>query len=183
MFAHVNRSEGYDLIVPLIPHLKPSPQVVFPLVVLIGLALLVPLFVPTKLIFFVAGLVPIILSHPYILPLIPLVLSSNEKHLLTRWRAFRDDDRLSDACWKCGLREVELWENERWDKEKRVWGKDAERNRWTRGADGWSPLSGEGQVSSNLTFALEPGWTFVESEDWKEDLHAAWANLRADQSE
>jgi hypothetical protein len=33
-----------------------------------------------------------------------------------------------------------------------------------------------------LTFALEPGWKFVESEDWKEDLHAGWAGFRADQS-
>jgi len=147
---------------------------------LIGATLLITIAVPVKIIFLTAGLGPIILSHPYIFPLLPLVLSSNEKVFLTRWRAFRDDDRLSETCWHSELREVELWENERWEKEKRVWGKDAERHRWTRGADGWSPLSGEGQVS-NLTFALEPGWTFVESEDWKEDLHAAWAHLRADQ--
>jgi hypothetical protein len=105
--------------------------------------------VPVRVIFLFVGLGPMILSHPFIYPIIPLVLKRYEKTLITQWRHFRDDDRLSEYHWQNGLREVELWENERWDKEKRVWGnKDTERKRWTRGADGWSPLSGEGHVRS-----------------------------------
>ena len=30
------------------------------------------------------------------------------------------------------------------------------------------------RCSSNLTFALEPGWAFVETEDWRPDLVGSW---------
>ncbi|KAF9222915.1 hypothetical protein BS17DRAFT_782808 [Gyrodon lividus] len=48
-----------------------------------------------------------------------------------------------------------------------------ERMGWTRGRDGWSGVGGE--VSSNLTFSLSPGWAFVETEGWRSDLEARWA--------
>ncbi|KAG8214334.1 hypothetical protein J3R82DRAFT_9294 [Butyriboletus roseoflavus] len=51
--------------------------------------------------------------------------------------------------------------------------KPNERVGWTRGRDGWSGVGGE--VSSNLTFSLSPGWAFVETEGWRPDLSAAWA--------
>ncbi|KAH0826222.1 hypothetical protein J3R83DRAFT_5680 [Lanmaoa asiatica] len=51
--------------------------------------------------------------------------------------------------------------------------KSNERVGWTRGRDGWSGVGGE--VSSNLTFSLSPGWTFVETEGWRPDLGATWA--------
>jgi hypothetical protein len=142
------RSEGYDFVAPLILHLESSPQVVFPLVLAIAIMLSIPLFVPANVIFLVVGLTPFILSHPFVYPLVKLVLKSNEKALITHWRTFRDDDRLSDYHWQDGVREVELWENERWDKDKHVWGKDSDRKRWTRSADGWSPINGEEQVRS-----------------------------------
>ncbi|KIJ59667.1 hypothetical protein HYDPIDRAFT_33004 [Hydnomerulius pinastri MD-312] len=47
-----------------------------------------------------------------------------------------------------------------------------ERNGWTRGRDGWSGVGGE--VSSNLTFSLSPGWAFVETEGWRADLEGGW---------
>ncbi len=34
--------------------------------------------------------------------------------------------------------------------------------------------------SSNLTFSLEPGWAFVETEDWRKDLEASWADVNSD---
>ncbi|KAF9240168.1 hypothetical protein BU15DRAFT_61505 [Melanogaster broomeanus] len=48
-----------------------------------------------------------------------------------------------------------------------------ERVGWTRGRDGWSGVGGE--VSSNLTFSLSPGWAFVETEGWRPDLEGQWA--------
>lgn len=30
--------------------------------------------------------------------------------------------------------------------------------------------------SSNLTFSLAAGWSFVETEDWRPDLDGAWAD-------
>ncbi len=37
--------------------------------------------------------------------------------------------------------------------------------------------------SSNLTFALEPGWAFVETEDWGADIEAKWSDVGADDCE
>lgn len=37
--------------------------------------------------------------------------------------------------------------------------------------------------SSNLTFPLEPGWTFVETEDWRADIEAKWNEVGADDCE
>lgn len=34
--------------------------------------------------------------------------------------------------------------------------------------------------SSNLTFPLEHGWTFVETEDWRADIEAKWSEVGAD---
>lgn len=47
-----------------------------------------------------------------------------------------------------------------------------ERAPWTRGRDGWSGVGGE--ISSNLTFSLSPGWAFVETEGWRADLNGRW---------
>ncbi|KAJ2915917.1 hypothetical protein MD484_g4506, partial [Candolleomyces efflorescens] len=34
--------------------------------------------------------------------------------------------------------------------------------------------------SSNLTFSLAPGWSFVETEDWRKDLVGGWSGVGAD---
>ncbi|KAF8881838.1 hypothetical protein CPB84DRAFT_1817224 [Gymnopilus junonius] len=175
-----------------------------------------------------------------------------------------DDDRLTDECWNSEMREVQLWENERFGgplppphpslhsppppptgtgtmmfaasafaasassipmpmpgsgsgsgsnlgsgasgigssgnantggvqpMQKKGWSKanlrHGERSGWTRGRDGWSgvggggaiggadAVEGGGEVSSNLTFSLAPGWRFVETEDWRKDLQCAWSD-------
>ncbi|KAJ7504205.1 integral peroxisomal membrane peroxin-domain-containing protein [Mycena galericulata] len=94
-----------------------------------------------------------------------------------------DDANLTDECWVAEKREVELFENERFGTEDdgahQEWSKanlkDGERTGWTRGRDGWSGVGGQGGVSSNLTFSLDVGWAFVETEDWRADLEARWA--------
>ena len=59
-----------------------------------------------------------------------------------------DDDRLTDQHWRAELREMELWENERWGTDSLGWGKahlrSGERLAWTRGRDGWSGISADG---------------------------------------
>jgi len=127
------------------------------------------------------------------------------------WR-WIDDDRLDDRHWGAEMREVELWENERWapgpgpasssslqvqddpgdageDESEGLdggsgvaaagsgtWSKThlrpSDRAPWTRGRDGWSGVGGE--VSSNLTFSLAPGWAFVETEGWRPDAVGSW---------
>jgi hypothetical protein len=157
----------------------------------------------------VGGLAPFVLSHPLIqrtlaqlLPTLPL------RHWRARLTRLVDDDRLKDRHWQSELREVELFENERWAPgEGNGWGKAGlkvgERVAWTRGRDGWSTVAadGSGDVrsvdvafplvgplcshgnSSNLTFPLEPGWVFVETEDWRADVEAKWSEVGADDCE
>ncbi|KIM41141.1 hypothetical protein M413DRAFT_445856 [Hebeloma cylindrosporum] len=146
-------------------------------------------------------------------------------------RRVMDDDRLSDECWNSEMREVQLWENERFGgpvpsdsptliattmgassssssasyatsssasgstssvQPQKGWSKQnlrpGERSAWTRGRDGWSgvgvggygSLVEGGEVSSNLTFSLAPGWSFVESEDWRKDVRCAWSGCGGD---
>ncbi|PFH47925.1 hypothetical protein AMATHDRAFT_6307 [Amanita thiersii Skay4041] len=125
-----------------------------------------------------------------------------------------DNDKLTDVCWHAEMREVELWENERYvgppitestssssilssspqksklaaGKSKGGWSKahlrQGERGAWTRRRDGWNGFSPdgaggfdaiEGEVTSTLTFSLAPGWSFVETEDWRKDVTGSWA--------
>ncbi|KAL0961264.1 hypothetical protein HGRIS_006227 [Hohenbuehelia grisea] len=122
--------------------------------------------------------------------------------LLTR---FADNDCLSDAAWSAEIREVELFENERWAAMHESGGdstrgaddgrvdativatgtwskahlKSSERSAWTRGRDGWSAIGEKGYVS-NLTFSLASGWAFVESEGWRRDVLGLWVGGQVD---
>ncbi|PPR04360.1 hypothetical protein CVT24_013194 [Panaeolus cyanescens] len=121
--------------------------------------------------------------------------------LKMRIQRFLDDDKLTDQCWNSEMREVEIWENERYSETSQPpsgvkgWSKrnlkSTERMAWTRGRDGWSGIGGGnasgdgeegyGEVSSNLTFSLAPGWAFVETEDWRKDLSAEWSGCGSDE--
>lgn len=103
-----------------------------------------------------------------------------------------------------GMREVEIWENERWAvqaqwKNGQANLKPGERRAWSRGRDGSSGVEGDlryagpdfhqpplhstwffGYYSSTLTFPMEQGWAFVETEDWQPDFLGLWANGKAD---
>ncbi|CAE6526149.1 unnamed protein product [Rhizoctonia solani] len=83
--------------------------------------------------------------------------------------------------------EVELFENERWATGsgwKAANLRTGERRGFTRGRDGWSAGDVKGleygNVSSNLTFDLSPGWRFVETEDWRIDWVGSWVECGSD---
>ncbi|CAE6461563.1 unnamed protein product [Rhizoctonia solani] len=83
--------------------------------------------------------------------------------------------------------EVELFENERWAAGsgwKTTNLRAGERRGFTRGRDGWSAGDVKGleygNVSSNLTFDLSPGWGFVETEDWRVDWVGSWIECGSD---
>lgn len=80
-----------------------------------------------------------------------------------RLTRFIDNDQLEDKHWRSELKEVYLWENERWVGVPGVdesvlsgssWSKNnlrpGERKAWTRGRDGWSGVAedGSGDVKS-----------------------------------
>ncbi|KAI9058129.1 hypothetical protein FKP32DRAFT_1237967 [Trametes sanguinea] len=192
-------SDAHDLAVKFVPYLTystPYSGTILSLALAIFL-LMIPVvhMLPIRTTCLVLGLLPFCLTHPFtqhsLVPTLQSALQSTLNALRFRaWRAV-DDDNLEDKHWRTELREVELWENERWvpgpnggsEENARPEGswskanlKPGERKAWTRGRDGWSGVSddGTGEVSSNLTFSLSSGWFFVETEDWRPDLEGSW---------
>lgn len=185
-------SDVYDFLLPVVPHFTHGTSltpVLFSLT-LVALLLSLPLLalVPLRATFLALGLLPLLCTHPYsrqtFLPAL-----HNLFRVLLRARLARlvDNDRLDDRHWRAELREVELFENERWSvgtgtgaEDDGEWAKGplkpGERKAWTRGRDGWSGVDEDGASDvSKLTFALEPGWAFVETEDWRPDVEGDWA--------
>ncbi|EGO19202.1 hypothetical protein SERLADRAFT_479565 [Serpula lacrymans var. lacrymans S7.9] len=189
----------HDLILPFVPHLThATPYTPLILTFLLATFLfaipLLPL-IPLRPTFLVLGLGPFIFTHPFMMyRVLPLIVSLlHDKSHRARVLRIIDDDRLEDRHWRSELKEVELFENERWNASSDgeavsgSWGKSylksSERSAWTRAQDGWSGVKedGSGEVSSNLTFSLAPGWAFIETEDWRVDLEATWvANVGPD---
>ncbi|KAK0202240.1 integral peroxisomal membrane peroxin-domain-containing protein [Desarmillaria ectypa] len=191
-------SDVYDAVHPLVLHLTYRAPFTLPLLTLVTLSLipgilLVSLpFLPIRAICLSLGIVPLALTNPHVQSSL-LVLRHIDRNL--RWLRYKlgldpklplttfvqrliDDNNLVDSCWTAEMREVELFENERhlntqgeteksWSKENL---KSDERSAWTRAPDGLG-----GSVSSNLTFSLEPGWHFVQTEDWRLDVDATWS--------
>ncbi|EJF63515.1 integral peroxisomal membrane peroxin-domain-containing protein [Dichomitus squalens] len=192
-------SDGHDFAMQFAPYWtysSPYTSLILSFVLVSFLAL-VPLvnLIPMRTSCLILGLLPFFVTHPFTQhKLFPALQRSGAMLNTLRERVMRfiDDDKLEDKHWRTELREVELWENERWvrdassgsgdpTKAEGTWSKNnlrpGERLAWTRGRDGWSGVAddGSGQVSSNLTFSLSPGWTFVETEDWRPDLAGSWA--------
>ncbi|KAH9983320.1 integral peroxisomal membrane peroxin-domain-containing protein [Russula compacta] len=187
-------AEVYDAAFPYVLHLTfatPYTPVIFTITLLTTiLALPFLSLIPLRPLFLVGGLAPFAFSHPLVQRTLTQLLPNLPLH---HWRAcltrLIDNDRLKDRHWQSELREVELFENERWlPVEGIAWSKanlkSGERVAWTRGRDGWSAVTtdGSGDVSSNLTFLLEPGWAFVETEDWRADVEAKWSEVGSDDS-
>jgi len=172
---------------------------------------------PMREICLVAGLTPVIFTHPYVQALIPVLgptvvnlISKHASQLKMRipgficryfsptptsqsfWdsgellgevsrprpfsmilQRFMDDDRLRDGCWNSEMREVELWENERYGGPMpplsldlpspgssaiaaamlKGWSKqilrNGERGAWTRARDGSNEPVGESRVDGS----------------------------------
>ncbi|KIP08579.1 hypothetical protein PHLGIDRAFT_117085 [Phlebiopsis gigantea 11061_1 CR5-6] len=189
-------SDTYDFGYPVVPHLSHSSPYTPIIFTFAGILLLVSIplvhLLPLRTAFLILGLTPFLLTHPFVrYTILPVLLDGAAPYLIplrVRWTRLVDNDRLEDKHWRSELRTVELWENERWltpggdegASGDAGWGKahlrPGERRAWTRGRDGWSGVAdgGSGDVSSNLTFSLSPGWLFVETEDWRPDLEGTW---------
>ena len=148
------RADVHDVVFPYIPHLTfatPYTPLIFT-ATLLSTLLALPLLplIPLRPLFLMGGLAPFALSHPLVQRTFAQLLPSLP---LSRWRArltrLVDDDRLKDRHWQSELREVELFENERWAPGEGIgWNKanlkSGERVAWTRGRDGWSGVTADG---------------------------------------
>lgn len=190
-------SDAYDAVQPLVLNLTHRTSFTLPLLTIVTLSLIPGVVLvslpslPIRIICFSLGIVPLALTNPHVQSSL-LILRHVDRNfcwlryklglesklpLTTFVQRLVDDNNLSDSCWTAEMREVELFENERhldaqggteksWSKENL---KSDERSAWTRGPDGL------GGSVSNLTFTLEPGWYFVQTEDWRLDVDAIWA--------
>ena len=174
-------SDGYDVVDPAIPHVNHSTPYT-PILLsftLAALAASIPLvyFLPVRLTCFILGLTPFFLTHPttqYVLaPAAIHLFQPRLKGLRARLARLIDNDRLEDRHLRSELREVELWENERWTgtssgsislsgsisvddnvQTSAGWNKanlrPIERKPWTRGRDGWSGIAEDGSGEVRL---------------------------------
>lgn len=168
--------------VPYLTYSSPYTTVILS-VVLTTFFLLIPVvhMLPMRATCLVLGLSPFFLTHPFTQHTLFPTLQSGLRHMANavRFRALRvvDDDNLEDKHWRTELREVELWENERWApgpngsseesvKTEGAWSKTnlkpGERKAWTRGRDGWSGVSddGSGEVRLARSSRLSPRMAF-----------------------
>lgn len=159
-------SDGYDVAVQFVPYLtysSPYTSLILSFALVSFLAM-IPLvnIIPMRTTCLVIGLLPFFATHPFTQhTLLPVLLSFGAALNSLRERALRfiDDDKLEDKHWRTELREVELWENERWirgtssasddaTKAEGTWAKNnlklGERKAWTRGRDGWSGVGDDG---------------------------------------
>ena len=166
-------SDGHDFAIQFVPYLtwsSPYTALILSAVLLTFLAM-IPLvnMLPMRTTCLVVGLLPFFITHPFTQhTLLPSLLSSFGpmfNHLRLQAHRFVDDDNLEDRHWRTELREVELYENERWapgpsnasdeaTKTEGTWSKSnlkpGERKPWTRGRDGWSGVSDDGNHEVRL---------------------------------
>jgi hypothetical protein len=164
-------SDAHDAVYPAVPHLSYSSPYT-PLILSATAALtilLIPLvqLIPMRTTFLILGLAPFAITHPFtqhtIFPLAAQLLRPHCKAVRVRLARLVDNDALEDKHWRSELKEVYLWENERWAAAssgddsvhaEAAWSKShlrpGERRAWTRGRDGWSGVGedGSGDVRS-----------------------------------
>ena len=161
-------SDLNDALMPLMPHIthaSPYTPIIFTLAVISGLVLLLALpFIPLRIMALVGGLTPFVLSHPIMrFQILPSLLPQfiNSKPLRNQLTRLIDDDKLEDRHWASELKEVEIWENERWSSEAKGgngWSKtylrSGERSAWTRGRDGWGGVKEDGTGDVRYAISL-----------------------------
>lgn len=124
MSEYIRSSDVDDAILPFLPHLTyQTPYTPLLLTTsIITLLFSIPLvyFIPLRLTVLVLGLFPFFFTHPFtqstLLPAVNTIIISRFWQAAFSW-LYRvlDDDRLEDKHWRAELRQVEVFENERWN--------------------------------------------------------------------
>ena len=121
-------SDVDDAILPFLPHLTHHTPYTRLLLTtsIVTLFFSVPLvyFIPFHLAVLVLGLIPFFFTHPFtqstLLPAVnTTVVSPFWKPAFSWLYRVLDDDKLEDKHWRAELRQVEVFENERWNPHSR----------------------------------------------------------------
>ena len=199
--------DGYDDLSPLVPYLNWSSEerslriLQGCLVAMVAMYFLGPL-IPMRPVLLVVGEAALLANHPWVKPTVEAL----KKHLASSPGAARralrkrrmqqmvrdliDQDKLPDWAWKSGWRDMVLFENQRYvpsfGKGERCWGannlRDDERKPWSRGSDGWAPEAVGAIPIYDVSFALEPGWAWIDGDDWRIDWGARWSTVGGDEN-
>ena len=125
---HSYSSDLDDAFLPLLPYLThQTPYTPFLLTFsIVALLLSIPLvyLIPFRLVVLFVGLLPFFLTHPFtqsnLLPVInTTIISPFWKTGFSWFCRVLDDDKLEDKHWRAELRQVEVFENERWNPNSR----------------------------------------------------------------
>lgn len=127
-YERVRSSDVDDAVLPLLPHLTyQTPYTSFLLTAsIVTLLFSIPLvhIIPFRLAAIVLGLLPFFFTHPFtqstLLPAVgTLVIPPFWKATFSWFYRALDDDKLEDKHWQAELRQVEVFENERWNQHSR----------------------------------------------------------------
>ena len=141
------RSDVYDAVLPFLPILTWNTPHTSQLLTATFVSLLmftpIVIFIPLRPTLLFAGLVPLVITHPVSLRILPALLRSVSRWLRGRAERLINNDNLETRHWHSDKREVELWENERWSPSS-GWSKshlnNGERKAWTIGHGGWCDI-------------------------------------------
>jgi hypothetical protein len=120
----VRSSDVDDAILPFLPHLTHqtpyTPLLLTTSIVTLLLSIPLVYFIPLRLTVLVLGLLPFLFTHPFtqstLLPAVSaIVISPFWKTAFSWFYRVLDDDKLEDKHWRAELRQVEVFENERWN--------------------------------------------------------------------
>ncbi|KAF9506873.1 hypothetical protein BS47DRAFT_1352351 [Hydnum rufescens UP504] len=150
------------------------------------------LFLPLRLTAFLAGVGPFLITHPFMRRsyLLPMAGCSNLNQLQRILNEVSLSEKHIEAKGQSSFDEIEVFQNERWARPSssatsaangnvirgrvEIRGLEPETDRthaWTREPDGSQAV---GDDSSHLKIHLEPGWEYVETEDWAPDYLGRW---------
>ncbi|WFD34409.1 hypothetical protein MCUN1_001250 [Malassezia cuniculi] len=197
--------DGYDDLSPLVPYLNWSSEerslriLQASLVAAVAMYFIGPL-IPVRLVLLLAGEGALVAHHPWVKPMVAalkkqMASSPNAARRELRKRRLNqlvadliDQDKLPDWAWAAGWKDVELFENQRYvpsfGRADRRWDaanlRSNERGAWSQRSDGWAPVEA-GHVSVNdVPYALEPGWMWIDGDDWRIDWGARWSTVGGD---
>ena len=121
---YVRSSDTDDAILPFLPHLTYQTPYTSLLLTTSIVTLLssIPLvyFIPLRLTVLTLGLLPFFFTHPFtqstlLSALNTISVSPSWKVAFSWFYRVLDDDKLEDKHWRAELRQVEVFENERWN--------------------------------------------------------------------
>jgi len=125
---NVRRSDVDDAILPILPHLTYqtpyTPLLLTTSIVTLLFSIPLVYLIPFRLAALALGLLPFFFTHPFtqstLLPTVnAIVIPSIWKPAFSWLYRILDDDKLEDKHWRAELRQVEVFENERWSPHSR----------------------------------------------------------------